>query len=136
MSNTTNWASSWWPPVEEAPMAMSITEFLLARIAEDEASACPFPGAAYLRALRECAAKRAIIKQHEEWPVLVERQPEYSISNDVSNVAFRATQQIAWLTEREYVKKFGEEPPTAPMIRTLAAVYFDHPDYDPAWSMS
>ena len=40
---------------------------------------------------------------------------------------------MMWLTEQEYVKKFGEAPPTAPMIRTLAAVYKDHPDYRPEW---
>lgn len=114
---------------------MTLTEFLLARIAEDEAAAQPFPGAADQRALRECAAKRAIIKQHEEWPVLVEQPPEYSTSNDMSGVAFRVTQQIAWLTEREYVRKFGTTAPTAPMIRTLASVYSDHPDYQPEWAI-
>lgn len=86
------------------------------------------------RVLAECAAKRAIIAQHQAWPVLAEQAPEYSTSDDgLNGISYRVNQQMMWLTEQEYVKKFGEAPPTAPMIRTLAAVYKDHPDYRPEW---
>lgn len=135
---------------------MSIVEFLKARITEDEAVLAATPNAAqqsddfdyggtddylrftmgYGRALVECKAKRAIIKQHEDWPVLVEQEPEFGLLNvtDGSYFAYSMSRKIAWLTEREYVYRFGSEPPTAPMIRTLAAVYSDHPDYQEDWA--
>jgi hypothetical protein len=86
------------------------------------------------RVLAECEAKRAIIKQYEEWPVLVERSPHISSdADDLQSMTFRITSQIAWVTEREYVKRFGVEPPTTPMIRSLAAVYKKHPGYKKEW---
>lgn len=133
----------------------SIIEFLEARITEDEELADRSmqygdKGAALLsfgspesppilvmhpnRVLAECAAKRTIIAQHQAWPVLAEKAPEYSTSDDgLNGISYRVNQQMMWLTEQEYVKKFGEAPPTAPMIRTLAAVYKDHPDYQTEW---
>jgi len=149
---------------------MNITEFLEARIAEDEAGArraaldrwgqaateqwdwasnllsterdSTEAQDAYVvnwwpaRVLAECAAKRAIIKQHEEWPVLVEREPSEleSVAAGLESITYRMTREIAWLTEREYIKRFGTQPPTAPMICTLAAVYADHPDYQQEWA--
>jgi hypothetical protein len=139
---------------------MTIVEFLEARIAEDEAAIDrrgPYPHSWHgtdiagsyspqcpdclgvqgrARVLAECAAKRAIIKQHEEWPVLVESKPRTEeVSSDLQGMAYRMTREIAWLTEREYVKRFGVEPPTTPMLRALAAVYKDHPDYDEDWAL-
>lgn len=160
---------------------MTITEFLEARIAEDEAAArAAKPAPWYVddeeqtvrareyageimfdrstecraewaetfkrdaefiarhdpaRVLAECAAKRAIIKQHEEWPVLVEKKPEFrEDATDPQNMAYRVTQEMAWLTEREYVKRFGVEAPTTNMILALATVYADHPDYRQEWA--
>lgn len=85
--------------------------------------------------LAECEAKRRIVELHESWPVLVERQPTFETieGDDPTRLAFRATREIAWLTEQEYRTRFGDEPPTAPMIRVLAAIWADHADYDPAW---
>lgn len=131
---------------------MTITEFLLARIAEDEAEAvrvhdiecsihrgfaddrgdcdCHDPA----RVLAECEAKRRIVEMHQSWPVLVEQPPVFEpIDADPSSLAMRASQQLAWLTDQEYRDRFGTEPPTAPMIAALAAVYADHPDYHEAW---
>lgn len=128
---------------------MTITEFLLARITEDEqqAEACRELGwvpakkygltaIGYSRTLAECAAKRAIIKQHEQWPVLVERKPsELEIANQgLESITYRMTSEMAWLTTKEYIRRFGSEPPTAPMLLTLAAVYKDHPDYQEEWA--
>jgi hypothetical protein len=141
---------------------MNITEFLEARISEDDAAAKaaienyapnawdnPATGGNYYpadvafwdmhtpsRILAECAAKRAIIKQHESWPVLVERKPSEleTVAGGLGSITYRMTSEIAWLTTREYIKRFGTEPPTAPMILTLAAVYSDHPDYRQEWA--
>lgn len=124
---------------------MNITEFLEARIAEDEAQATKhLPslsshglGDYGLRVLAECEAKRAIIEQHQNWPVYVESEPSEleQVASGLNDVTYRMTRQMAWLTTREYVKRFGTEPPTAPMIRTLAAVYKDHPDYQQEWAL-
>jgi len=90
------------------------------------------------RVLAECAAKRAIIAFHESWPVLVEGPMEFGPvdGTDPHAIAYRATQQIAWATQAEYVKRFGDKPPTTPMLRALATVYDDHPDYDVTWQNS
>lgn len=39
------------------------------------------------------------------------------------------------LTEflQEYRAKFGDEPPTTPVLRALAPPYADHPDYRDEW---
>lgn len=88
------------------------------------------------RVLAECEAKRRIVELHKAWPVLVTRQPTFEPPGpaDVSAMTFRMSQQIAWATEQEYRERFGDEPPTAPMLRALAAIYADHPDYDPEWT--
>ena len=159
---------------------MTITEFLQARIAEDEAVAqaaiaddvgsdegfsgqyeslvAPpsgvglaqggFGEAAALmiatyavpsRVLAECEAKRRVVELHKAWPVLVETPPTFATTSEglgVNSVTFRASQQIQWLTQEEYRKRFGSEPPTAPMLAAMATVYADHPDYREEWRVS
>lgn len=121
---------------------MNITEFLLERIAEDEREATVCLGRPHYstrrwtRMLSECEAKRAIVKQHEQWPVLTERPaPEVGVVNpyDLQATTLRMSKHLDWLTEQEYRKKFGDEPPTAPMLKELAAIYSDHPDYREEW---
>jgi hypothetical protein len=88
------------------------------------------------RALREVDAKREIVKWHESWPVLVETEPTFDPDaggDDMGSHVMRMSRQVAWLTQREYVKRFGSEPPTAPILRHLAAIYADHPDYRDGW---
>lgn len=88
------------------------------------------------RALAECAAKRAIIERHKDWPVLVATKPEFNVvSTDPQGTAFRAAQELAWLTVQEYVKRFGVQAPTTNMVKAIASVYADHPDYDPEWAL-
>lgn len=87
------------------------------------------------RVLAECEAKRRIVELHESWPVLVQQQPTFEPIDDAdpSRLTIRASQQLAWLTEQEYRDRFGDEPPTAPMIRVLALMYADHPDWREEW---
>jgi hypothetical protein len=177
---------------------MTLTDFLLARIAEDEAAAraamtvhqrriknlgggkwgaeyfeplpadtvrrdvvCSIPegmsspssswsdapGTAHFkrfdpaRVLAQCAAYRRIVELHANWPVLVKRpiefDPAFGAERSLPDqVAMRVSQQIAWLTQEEYRTRFGDEPPTAPMLRALASVYADHPDFDTAWELT
>ena len=137
---------------------MTIVDFVLERIAETESVAEDMRHQAALgrpfftlddnvggtgiralidptRVLAECAAKRAIVELHQQWPVFVEKAPTYNdVALDVNEMAFRATREILWLTEQEYRKRFGDEPPTTPMMKALAAIYSDHHDYDPEWA--
>lgn len=86
------------------------------------------------RVLAECEAKRRIVEFHSKWPVLVEGPPRFDQpGTDLNTLAMRMTREIAWLTQQEYVKRFGTEAPTAPMLRVLAMPYADHPDYDENW---
>ena len=85
----------------------TLTEFLLARIAEDETDAGGIEcfGVDFLemykrRALAECEAMRAIVARHSEHLGL-DRSEDYRNGCDT--------------------------------LRHLAAVYADHPDYDEAW---
>lgn len=113
---------------------MTITEFLADRIAEDEAEAQKggyhnASGGAFARdnygcllvqparVLAECAAKRAIMGQHE-------------IDLDMSEPYCDSCAE--W-----WNCVLGEGPPMVawpcPTLRALAAVYADHPDYQEAW---
>uniref|UniRef100_UPI003F493226 DUF6221 family protein n=1 Tax=Arthrobacter silvisoli TaxID=2291022 RepID=UPI003F493226 len=93
---------------------MNITEFLEARIAEDEAAArkdrrhwseVPSPAFSADRVLRDVASKRELIKR-------------------LTYVA-----DYAWAGSYA-VRDMGSE-----MIQALAAVYADHPDYQKEWAI-
>lgn len=110
-------------------MAEALTDFLLARIAEDEHDArhckewtdcfmCPtherFDTA---RVLAECEAKRRIVER----AVAAQRAAD------------------AWTTERLHVDKRSPEAEWAregayrEVLRDLASAYADHADYDEEW---
>lgn len=88
------------------------------------------------RVLAQCAAYRAIVEEHKSWPVLVERPPAFAklTGGDPNSIALRVSQQINWLTEQEYRERFGDEPPTAPILRALASIWADHEDFREEWS--
>lgn len=125
----------------------AIGEFYLARLAEDEAAEL---GQTHImfrvggeqtnhrgspRVLADIAAKRKIVELHEQWPTLVESAPKLVRvdASDPDSVAFKMTQQIMWATEQEYRNRFGDEPPTSPIMRALVSVYADHPDFQETW---
>lgn len=120
---------------------LTLTDFLLARIAEDEAAAqystamwASVPSTA--RVLAECGAKRRIVEWHKNWPVLAETPMEFeteTTGTDITAMTIRASRRIMWLTEQEYRDRFGSEPPSSPILLMLAAVYSDHPDYRDEW---
>jgi hypothetical protein len=101
---------------------MTITEFLLARIAEDEREAnvslADYEHTTtrrWKRMLAECAAKRAIIEQHREGRFFARHQGCV-------------------------VCRTGDGPllPVnypCPTVRALAAVYADHPGYQQDWAL-
>lgn len=161
---------------------MTITEFLLARIAEDEEEADWYGNTEHFeggwtnehtgRVLRECAAKRVIIEdtywQPEERPTDAElharaAHPAYEYETTEGprkqwdnpeeppegegwepNTAMGYRDGWARLTytEESYWRRLKPEserrewkPYVPRVLRTLAAVYFDHPDYNHAWTV-
>ena len=100
---------------------MDITDFLLARIAEDEKRANYYGLALGTdRVLAECAAKRAIIEAHP-------------ITSDVVEVST----SIKWGYACETCFSFGdvvEDHGYCDTLRALAAVYKGHPDYRQEWT--
>ncbi|HET7326983.1 MAG TPA: hypothetical protein VFJ14_06805 [Nocardioidaceae bacterium] len=77
---------------------------------------------------REVAAARRVLdavrEVHDAWPVLVEHPPEFEggIVGDPESVTLRMSQRLAWVTQQEYRKRFGIEPPTAPALAAARAV--------------
>ncbi len=133
---------------------MTIIEFLVDRIAEDALVATRYHRLLCLRLdysedelgqctcghperiLAECRAKQALIKLHERWPVLLEKAATYNSGIDPADpmsMVITVSQELTWLTTREYRKRFGDDPPTAPFIREMAAIYAAHPDYQKEW---
>jgi hypothetical protein len=110
---------------------MTITEFLEARIAEDEAEAMDVPlngdlfdmsrlaftPALRSRVLAECAAKRAILAFDEDMQIW---EPRLSSSDtDAGSFTMGAP----------------KDPHARHVTRILAAVYADHPDYRQDWAL-
>lgn len=100
---------------------MTITEFLLARIAEDEAAADRVEFRPYLgegapelltaRVLAECEAKRQIIELHQRCNV-------HDHPGDECDACQRCGDGSIWPCDT---------------LLAVASVYADHPDFDPAW---
>jgi hypothetical protein len=84
------------------------------------------------RVLAEVAAKRAILDLHESWPVLVET--EFSTTEDADRMTLQMSKRIAWLTNQEYRARFGDEPPTSPIIRAMAQPYAGRPGWREEWA--
>lgn len=121
-------------------MTLSIADFLLARIAEDETavkghaftvtewdtgvSKCTHPShrggytptcwraEVSAKVLAECAAKRALIDLHEPY------ETEVLTADDEENVTL--------------CRECTNHAP-CDTLRHVATVYADHPDYNPAW---
>lgn len=126
---------------------MTIIEFLLARIAEDEAKIAAMTGEARrvkeapifrdhparwldsvdifvspARWTAECAAKRKIVERYvdEHERVLSYRNPRWEDG----------------MTDDDRIERRLQEARNATaeaLVRALAAVYAGHPDYDPEW---
>lgn len=101
---------------------MTITEFLLARIEEDEAAAREWYGTGTVANRRdefwlaECKSKREIIARHT--PKHTYDWGECSVCEDLDN---------------NVGQDYHETWPCRTMI-ALASVYADHPDYQQEWS--
>ena len=123
---------------------MTITEFLLARIAEDEMAAETqremgrLSAKTLSRALAECEAKRRIVEVHqqssqevwldipdsawspEEWSSFRPDYYERDACLCCADLALMANETREWPCRT---------------LCALAAVYADHPDFDPEWAL-
>lgn len=86
---------------------MTLTEFLLTRIAEAEVAADCYPDPPLPRVLAECHAKRRIV---EDFEALL---ADYRVTHDPQTEARRFQAAVS--------------------MSHLAAVYADHPDYNEEW---
>lgn len=122
-----------------------LTEFLLKCIEQDEAAyRAEAAGMPWLTVngldlfghlIAQCEAHRAIIAWHEQWPVLTTKPLEVDPveSSDPHRIILQMTQQIEWMTQWQYRARFGEEPPTSPILRRLATAYSGRPGYRDEW---
>ena len=104
---------------------MTITEFLLARIAEDEGAADrvefrPYVGEGLptlltARVLAECEAKRRIVHSID---VLTGGEKGYA-----ERMKHTDAEDARYVIARD-------------VLHHLASVYADHPDFDPAWRLA
>jgi hypothetical protein len=87
-------------------------------------------------------ALRDILDLHNNWVIALEGpikiEPPMAVS-ELKDMAypdaihFTASREIGFVTEQQYRVRFGKEPPTAPMIRTIAKIWRHHPDYQQEW---
>lgn len=87
------------------------------------------------RALQECRAKLLILEQYENWPVFVEQEEPDLMDINIDNFTYEIERKMKWLNTRSFIKEFGVAPPAMPMVKAMAAVYSDHPDYNEEWKL-
>jgi hypothetical protein len=104
----------------EGVAADPIVAFLRERIAEDEAVARAAEPATTRRALREVAAKRALMDMHR--PIRAKDIPGSGWTSD----SLACEQETG-------PDDIAPTPFPCPTLRALATVYADHPDYRPEW---
>lgn len=121
---------------------MTITEFLLARITDDEARRVTRVREGRLPTPREldeasrweaeCAAKRAIVDQALETAQQIDG--EWGCCHSASDIrrGFRAPDFDGDTTDPLPETCYGPEA-AARFLHPLASVYADDPDYDQAW---
>lgn len=95
---------------------MTLTEFLLARIAEDEAATVGHLDNYVQRARAECEAKRRIVDAH-----LAQRAKGKELAEDLGATGAVLAMAGIWMAATEL------------SCLHLAAVYADHPDYREEW---
>lgn len=105
--------------------AIDICEFIEARFRELHP---------YHSLWRFVEVAQEIVEFHKNFPILVETEPKLDVEwSGIDEINHRLTAHIMWQTNMEYVKKFGEQPPTTSIIRKLAQIWQNHPDFRDEW---
>lgn len=119
---------------------MKIEDFLEARWLEAENKAAQKipsdPGGAYLGVVALHTQLRMVLDFHKQWPVLVQKPAQFDMTSDgvdTNTMTYRFVQEMHWLTQQAYVERFGEDPPTAPLLRQMVQAYTYHPDFQEEW---
>jgi hypothetical protein len=117
---------------------MTPEEFLLARIveAEDVIKDLGFKIShdEFMAIANLAQSMRETLKLHQQWPILVSEETDFEFEQvHHDNFAYVATQRFVWMTNEEYIKRFGTEPPTSNMIRSWLIAYRRHPDFNSEW---
>lgn len=114
----------------------AIEEFLLDRVKDYERQSHYLPRDMAAPMMALCTQIRLVIDWHAKWPIIVEGSIEIkeSLTHHIDAISYQARQQIDFVTQEEFRRRFGKLPPTAPLLRKMARVYKDHPDYNPEWS--
>lgn len=122
---------------------MTIVEFIEARVEglRYDADALNVPPVGSINGgwndeqlLNIASAITKIVEQHKKWVVAIQSPTTFTTMDDydplsVDHFLMKATHQITFLTEEKYREQIGSEPPTAPMIKTIAAIWKNHRDY-------
>ena len=115
-----------YPPIEE---------FIEARLEDVLHTAKPLSIEEFDEVQKVVQGWRLLLQWHGKWPTLLQSEPVYEtkFTEDMDRISFIVSQKLEWLTQREYVERFGEKPPTAYPILMLARQWKDHPDFNPEW---
>jgi hypothetical protein len=77
---------------------------------------------------------RETLKLHQQWPILVSEETDFEFEQvDINNFSYVATQKFNWMTNQEYIARFGTEPPTSNMLKNWLRTYRLHPDFKQEW---
>lgn len=79
---------------------------------------------------------KKVVEFHQNWPVLVETPVEFEVDmmpDSFETVSYKMQKRMLWMTEQEYIKRFGKEPVTAPLIKMLLQSWTSHEDFNPDW---
>lgn len=79
-----------------------------------------------------------ILKIHDAtWQVLVQEPlalQKIETVADFNTVSYQLRQNIEWHTRDSYIKRFGQDPPTNPIVLNLARIWKAHSDFQDKWS--
>lgn len=129
----------------DSTRTLTLADFLLARIAEDERRLLrwgirypravvfePGPNAIpikdHLRLRRECEAKRRIVELHERGPHPLDRKANPPFTGELETPSSICEECSGW--DDPYVDQV-DYPCTT--LKLIAAIYADHPDYRAEW---
>lgn len=110
---------------------MNIEEFIQARVNE--------AWQADLMDIRTAEALLKIVAWHKNWPTVIEKPAEFTNTwrlGDPNTMVMVMAQQMDFITHERYRELFGEEPPTAPILKILASIWSVHKDFQEEWLMT
>lgn len=107
--------------------------FLKMRLHETERLCQTLPSDVYHRLAPIIHMQHQVLHMFENWPVHIDRPPEYEEKLGFDSVTIRVIQQMQWFTRQEYLVKFGKEPPMNAAVHRMLEEYADHPNFNPEW---